>query len=109
MTTTQSVITLAKLITQNKDWSGYITYVFEVLDKEIAKQSKYIMCVRPPRWQHRDIKNGEVGYLEFLEVEAGKTRWYNQSTGIDEIFKYDNIYFIKFVEKKDNNNKEYIM
>ena len=37
---------LAKLVAKEKDVLGYITYVFECLDVDVAKDSRYIMCAR---------------------------------------------------------------
>ena len=58
----------AKLVAQETDSEKYVTYVFELLDPdEIAKlETKYMMCVRWPNWEHRDLKLGEVGYLSYF-------------------------------------------
>ena len=66
---------LAKLLASEEDTLGYITYVFECLDEDIIKETKYIMCVRYPNWDHRKIEIGEVGFLNFLEIRAGMDKW----------------------------------
>ena len=62
------------LIEAECDVSNYITYVFKVNDDEEIKflDSKYIMCVRYPNWDHRMIDKGESGYLTYNIVIAGK-------------------------------------
>lgn len=90
---------LAKLLAEEEDTMNYITYVFECLDDEIKKQTKYLMCVRWPNWDHRTIELGEIGYLNFEEIRAGITMWYDGDKMIP--YKYNNIQFIKFVSKKE--------
>lgn len=81
---------------------GYVTYVFECLDKEIIKETKYIMCTRFPNWDHRKIELDEIGYLNFFEIRAGIDKWFDGSKMIP--YNYSNIQFIKFVAKKDKND-----
>lgn len=89
------------------DTLGYTTYVFECLDTEVIKYTKYIMCTRYPNWDHRQIELGEIGYLSFVEIRAGIDKWFN---GKDMIpYNYNNIQFIKFIEKpKDFNCNKFI-
>ena len=37
---------LAKLLASEEDAFGYITYVFECLDEDVIKETRYIMCTR---------------------------------------------------------------
>lgn len=98
---------LAKLVATEEDTQHYITYVFECLDKEVIKETKYIMCTRFPDWDHRKIYLGEVGYLNFNEVKAGIDKWYD---GIKFVpYQYDGIHFIKFVTKPIEKDYKYIM
>ena len=98
---------LARLVASEEDYIGYITYVFECLDKEIVKDSKYCLCTRFPNWDHRKIDLGEVGYLNFFEVQAGIDKWFDGSKMIP--YKYSGCHFIKFIKKPDPKDYKYIM
>lgn len=101
------MVVLAKLVAKSEDTMGYTTYVFECLD-ELVNESKYVMCSRPRDWDHRAIELGEVGYLNFVEVRAGVDTWFDGSKLTP--YRYNNVYFIKFVEKpRSINYKEYIL
>lgn len=98
---------LAQLVAKESDTMGYITYVFECLEEDIIKETRYIMCTRFPNWEHRNIDIGEIGYLNFFEIQAGIDKWFN---GTDMIpYRYNCIQFIKFVSKPKKSNQEYIM
>ena len=98
---------LARLVAKEVDTLGYVTYVFECLDEEVIKDTRYIMCTRYPNWEHRKIDLDEVGYLNFVEIRAGIDKWFN---GKDMIpYNYNNIQFIKFVKKPRSQNHKYIM
>lgn len=92
---------MAKLVAKQEDSMGYVTYVFECLDKEIIKETKYIMCTRFPNWDHRKIELDEIGYLNFFEIRAGIDKWFDGNKMIP--YNYSNIQFIKFIAKKDQN------
>lgn len=98
---------LAQLIATYNNGLGYITYVFKCLDEEIASKSRYIMCVRYPNWDHREITLGEIGFLNYLEVTAGIDTWYNGEEQVP--YKYTNIQFIKFIKKPKEIDTEYVM
>lgn len=96
-----------KLLAQENDINGYITYVFKNLDKASFGR-EYVMTTRFYNWMHRDIDIGEIGYLTFEEVIAGESKWYDGEKMIP--YNYSNIIFIKFVkEKLDNYNKDIII
>lgn len=95
---------LAQLVASNTDNLGYITYVFKCLEDNVG--TPYIMCVRYPNWNHRQIKLGETGYLTVLEVRAGVSTWYDGKQMIP--YRYDAIQFLKFVEKQEIAH-EYVM
>lgn len=99
---------LAKLLETSNDLFGYITYVFEILEEEEIQfsNSKYLMCIRYPNWDHRPLEKGEVGYLKYNEVRAGLDTWYDGKDFIP--YKYNDIQFLKFI-KKTNNEDECIM
>lgn len=98
---------LACLVAKESDTMGYVTYVFECLDKEVIKETRYIMCTRFPNWEHRKINIGEVGYLNFFEIQAGIDKWFNGSEMIP--YNYNCIQFIKFVPKPKESNHDYVM
>lgn len=88
---------------------GYITYVFECLEPNPPFGHKYLMMTRLPNWQVRDIDIGEIGYITYNEVVAGKDKWYCPETGQMIPYNYTNIYFVKFVKKVDNSKKSIIL
>lgn len=98
---------LAKLLASESDPMGYTTYVFECLDENIIRQTKYIMCTRFPNWDHRKIEIGEIGFLNFFEIKAGIDKWYDGKNFIP--YRYNNIQFIKFVEKPDKKSHKFTM
>ena len=93
----------AKLVAERND-SGYIIYVFKCLDKEVAKESPYVMCTRFPNWNHRELEIGEIGYLEFVEIKAGDDTWFDGATRIP--YRYNMIQFIRFIEQQDEETVE---
>ena len=99
----------AELIAKENDILGYITYVFKCLEDNIPFGNKYKMVTRLPNWQHRDIEINEKGYLLYKEVIAGQDKWYCLETGQMVPYNYSNIYFVKFIEKKDNSNKDILL
>lgn len=98
---------LAKLIASEKETMGYIVYVFQCLDKDIIKETKYVMCTRFPNWEHKDIEIGEVGYLSFIEIKAGIDKWYDGNNMIP--YRYNNIQFLKFIKKPKKKTHKFIM
>ena len=103
----QIMVILGTLVAKEAAPFGYSTYVFKCLDEEILKHTKYVMLTRLPNWEHRDIKLGEIGYIDFINVKAGVDTWFN-GTSL-EYYKYDGIYFMKFVECPINEDNEYIL
>ena len=98
---------LAKLLASEEDSFGYITYVFECLDEDVIKETRYIMCTRYPNWDHRKIEIGEIGFLNFFEIKAGIDKWYDGKNFVP--YRYNNIQFIKFIEKPDKKSHKFIM
>lgn len=98
----------AQLVAKEKDLFDYTTYVFKCLEDNIPFGKKYIMCTRVPNWQAKDVDIGDVGYLEYEEVQAGD-KWFNPQDNTYTPYKYTNIYFIKFIEQKDNSKKDVIL
>ena len=101
---------LAELVAKEEDIAGYINYVFEVLEKEEITRlgTKYILCTRYPNWNHRNIELNEIGYLDFMEIQAGITKWFNGEKMIS--YNYNGIQFNKFIPKpKEQDKNKYIM
>lgn len=95
---------LAKLVASANEASGYIIYVFECLEDDVSIRTRYVMCSRPPNWDHRSIEIGEIGYLQYKKAYAGIDKWFDGQTMVP--YRYDGIYFLKFVEKpKEKSHK----
>ena len=101
------MITLAKLVAREIDSMGYITYVFESLDEEIRKDTKYIMCTQFYNWDHRIVEIDEIGYLNYVELRAGIDKWFDGNKMIP--YNYNMIQFIKFISKPKKESYEFIM
>lgn len=102
-----NITALVKLVAKYEDF-GYTTYVFECLEEYMIKQTKYIMCVRYPDWQHKELNIDDIGYLEFREIRAGVDQWFDGENMIP--FRYDSIQFIKFIDKpKEKEDEKYVM
>lgn len=97
---------LAQLVASNTDNCGYITYVFKYLDNS-SEDSRYIMCVRYPNWDHRMLKIGEKGFLSFLEIKAGEDKWFNGKEMIP--YNYSTVQFLKFINMPESLDNKYIM
>ena len=92
-----NTVLFGRLIAKEEDMLGYIVYVFENLDyntKDYSIFEKYLMCVRYPRWNCREIQLEEEGFVRFKEVEAGES-YFNVSSFVPYI--YYNIQFIYFI------------
>lgn len=101
------MVALAKLVARETDSMGYTTYVFEILDEEIRKITKYIMCTQFYNWDHRLVELDEIGYLNCIEIQAGIDKWFNGSTMIP--YNYNMVQFIKFISKPKKESHEFIM
>ena len=94
------MVALVKLLVSEQDSFGYITHVFECLEDYMIKQTKYIMCTQFPNWDCKKINIGDIGYLNYKELHAGIDKWFNGKEMVP--YCYDNIQFIKFVPKSEN-------
>lgn len=76
----------------------YTIYVFENF------AGGYITTTRLPNWEAPELKLGDIGYLVYKEVEAGKDTWYNIDTNQHITYSYSEIYFRKFIfdNKRDD-------
>lgn len=96
-------IVKAELITLRRECGGYIMYVFRNLDSE-GWETRYIMTVRFPNWNSPILKIGDVGFLKYKEVEAGKTTWWDNDTQTNVAYKYSNIIFEDFIHEKKKDS-----
>ena len=90
---------LAKLVASSTDPEQYVTYVFQDLESK-----EYLMCVQFPNWEHRSLRLGEVGFLEYKEIRAGIDTWFDGSKMIP--YNYNNIQFIKFIPKPEEKKEK---
>ena len=97
--------TYVKLLCQQKDSLDYTTYVFEIIDsKEIDRLGyRYIMCTRWPNWDHRELLNGEEGYLNYSVIISGVDTWYDGASFVP--YKCSTYQFNKFITKQPEQNK----
>lgn len=102
------MVILGKLVAFSKEiCADYTHYVFECLDEEIKKQTKYVMCTKHPNWESKPLKLGEVGYVHIEERRAGIDKWYD---GINFIpYRYDDVQFMKFIPKPIEEDYKFIM
>ena len=98
-----------QLVASENDLMGYITYVFKSLENNVPFGNRYLMLTRCPNWDAKDIEIGDIGYVTYNYVEAGKDNWYCPDTGQFIPYNYTNIYFVKFVKELDNSNKTIIL
>ena len=91
----------ARLVDFAEDFGGYINYIFQDLDYNALKSdSPYIMVTRFPNWQADALDIGDEGFLNYEEVFAGKTEWWDQSQQAFHKYNYNNIVFVKFVKER---------
>lgn len=101
------MVALVKLIATKSDTMGYTTYVFECLDVEIRRQTKYLMMVRYPNWNEDTLFLGDIGYVHYEEIQAGIDKWWDGTKMVP--YNYNAIQFIKFVLKEEKEDHKYIM
>lgn len=87
-----------KLVAYREDVGDYTTYVFEMINFP-DEFNRYIMCTKFPNWDVPPIKIGDVGYLRYRCVIAGKDVWFNGSEYIP--YKCTNIHFLNFIPEAE--------
>ena len=87
----------------------YSKLVFEDLNRDPCDDLKYVTVVMLPNWDYKDtLKIGDIGYLQFESVEAGKTQWYDREIQDFAVYKFNANYFINFIKHEEiNNMKEF--
>lgn len=99
--------TYVELLCQEKDSLDYTTYVFKILDSEDTRlfDQHYLMCTRWPNWDHRELLNGERGYLSCTEIIAGEDLWYNPNSAEKIPYKSSTVQFNKFIREQPKQTK----
>lgn len=93
----------ATLIAKQEDYGGYITYVFENLNKTTVFD-QYVMCVRFPNWNCIFPEIGDVGYVTYREVIGGRDTWYDPYSRTEIPYKYTDIHFLDFIPFKEKKS-----
>lgn len=98
-----------RLVANECDILNYHTLVFKVLENNCPFGHSYTMVTVFPNWQSIIPEVGDIGYLEYDEVEGGIDTYYDRN--LDSIVKYNfsNLIFKKFVKEQDNSKKDIII
>jgi hypothetical protein len=84
-----------RLVAAQENVGGYIQYVFEDL-----KTGAYKACTRCPNWDSPFLVVGDIGFLKYREVVAGKDTWYDSENNIQVPYKNTDFYFETFIYEK---------
>lgn len=95
-----------ELVATQEDCNGYINYVFKVEECNLLK-CKYITCVRYPNWECKYLTIGCKGYIQVETRKAGIDTWFDGSKLIP--YNYDNVQFMKFIDKGISTIKTCVM
>ena len=95
---------LGKLVAKQDD--VYKNYVFQNLDQADNSLFKYTTVTICPNWQYNEnIKIGDIGFVEYDLVEAGE-EYFKRDCGETRQYNFSTYYFINFIPKKEEINKE---
>lgn len=98
METAERITVRVKLISFRK--GDYKVYVFLDLDT-----GKYYMITELPNWQLPDLNIGDEGFITYIIVIGGVTRWYDfRQTGELLKHKYSGLYFVDFIHLSNEIN-----
>lgn len=100
------MIIYAKLLVKEENLGGYITYVFQNMDKESYDLDKYVMCTRFPNWEVQSFKEGDIGFLHYKDIIAGRDTWYSPRDGVFYAYNYNGIQFLNFIKHDRDKRKE---
>lgn len=91
----------AKLLDYMEDFGGYINYIFQDLDHNAAtSDSPYLMVTRFPNWQADNLQIGDIGFLNYDSVIAGRSEWWDNASQQFHKYKYTNLVFVKFIRER---------
>lgn len=85
----------------------YTNYVFKNLEPT-KWDNVFFLCTRYPRWEHRELKKGEIGFVTFTEVKAGE-EYYNHITKEVDVYNHSHIRFDKFIDKKSEEDNTIVI
>lgn len=74
----------------------YKQIVVQNLDEPENSWDRYVMLTICPNWLGNLPKIGDIGYFQFEEVRGGE-KYYDRSTGEENIYQYSGIYFMDYV------------
>lgn len=97
-----------ELLAKEIDIPNYQTLVFKNLDS-VSFGYKYLMVTVFPNWESYIPEVGEIGYLNYDEVEGGIDTYYDRNTDSIIKYNYSNSIFKKFVKKVDNSKKDILL
>lgn len=85
----------------------YKNYVFQNLDQENNSIFKYITVTECPNWNlTKNLKIGDIGYLEYEFVEAGD-EYFKRDSKETKQYNFTTNYLLNFIEEKEKINTEY--
>ena len=90
----------AKLIAISKQVIPYYEYLFENLEPTSWKD-EYVWTLRFPNWQEDELKEGDIGFLEFKDSIAQQSTWWDGKE--KQSYKYTNIIFLKFIKDTEQD------
>ena len=80
------------------------------LYKDIVVQdlttNKFLIVTVFPNWQGYIPDIGDIGYMEFEYCIAGRTEWYDKSSGTFEVYKNNYFCFRQFIRENKIENKQ---
>lgn len=88
----------AALINAYPGTNGYIFYLFKNIDN-----NKLVLCTRYPNWEWPHPEFYKEGYLEYKEIKAGESTYYNYRLDANMKYKSDHTAFLKFIPKDETN------
>lgn len=96
------------ILAKESDIGGYQTIVVKDLDNSRFGEL-YRMLVVFPNWESRVPEIGEIGFLNYDFVEAGKDKYYDRVDSTFKVYNFTNLIFLKFVKEQDNYSKDIII
>lgn len=74
--------------------------VFQNLDESNDSLFRYVTVTKLPNWSGVTPNIGDTGFLECEYVNAGD-EYYQRNTGVKEMYKYTQCYFLNFIKELD--------
>lgn len=90
----------AQLVARTEKINGYQTLIF----KDIRFKDSYVMTTLFPNWDIPTIQLGDIGYIKYREVIAGKDTWYDYKTNSNVYYKNTDCHLLDFVHEPKIDN-----